>query len=326
VLGGGALAAGTYNYRLRPSVTIGGTLVYGAVTDVTVVVPSASSTVQFTVLYNGGEFVGTSPPAITVELFGRTSASYKILSTGTIAGGVDSVLMTDNGSVAGGTTYSAITPTWIAPVQDMAAWRLYRSSNSGNYPSGSLVHHVVETEAADSGGNLTRSWTDMGNPLLAGAPRDRSSTFQPPAALSLSTHAETCLYTPPAGAPFPGPSVDAALDVIATLFVFNWTETYTFLTATGPVTGVARFYPGIPFKVRGVRAALSNAITVSYNVKVDGTSLWGSAQSVSAVGLTAAAATPTTTYANTSYLTVDLVSGTIAAGQALVVHVDLAKA
>jgi hypothetical protein len=326
ILDGGVLAAGTYDYRLRPSVTIGGTLVYGAVTDVTAVAPLSNSIVQFTVEYHGGEFTGaTTPPSITVELFGRTTASYKLLSTGTIAAETTTVVMTDNGSSAGTTTYAAITPTWIAPLPAVASWRLYRTNNSGNYPSGSLVKHVVETEAADSGGNLVRSWTDTGQLLQAGAPRGQSSTFQPPGSLSLNTQAETCLYTPPSGAPFPGPSVDTALDGIAVLLAHKWTKTYTFLAATGPLVGTARYYPGNTFKVLSVRASLSNAMTVSYDVKVDGISLWGAAQSVTAVGVTQAAITPGTTYAATSYLTVDLTSGTVPAGQALVIHIDLAN-
>jgi hypothetical protein len=325
VLSGGSLAAGTYYYRLRPVVTINSITYKGAPTDVTVTAPLSSSKVQFSVLYDGGEFVGTSPPAITVELYGRATTSYKLLSTGSIAGGTTSVVMTDDGSAAGTTVYAG-TPTWIAPPPEVAAWRIYRTNTSGNYPSGSLVHHVVETEAADFGGNLVLFWDDMGDPLQAGAPRDSSSTFQPPSSLSLNTQAETCLYTPPTGAPFPGPSVDSALDGLATLLSHQWTKTYTFLEATGPVTGVARFYPGNGFKVLSVRAALSSAMTLSYNVKIDGTtSLWGSPQSVTAMGVTQAAITPTTAYAATSYITVDLVSGTVPAGQALVIHIDLAN-
>ena len=289
-------------------------------------VPLSSGIVEFTVEYLGGEFVGTTASDITVDLYGRTTPSCKFLSTGSMADGTTTVTMTDDGSSAGGTTYAAITPTWISPI--IQKWQhggVYRTNNSGNYPSGSLVHHVMETEAADSGGNLVRSGTTSGHPMVAGAPRNRSSTFQPPVALSLNTQAETCLYTPPTGAPFPGPSVDSALDGIAVLLAHKWTKTYTYLQATGPVTGVARFYPGNTFKVLSVRAALSSAMTLSYNVKVNGTSLWGAAQNVTAAGVTQAAIVPDVTQAATSYITVDLVSGTVPLGQALVIHVDLAN-
>jgi hypothetical protein len=325
VLDGGSLTAGTYNYRLRPSVTLVGGTVYGAVTDVEVVVPLNSSVVQFTVDYVGGPFVGPTPPNIAVDLYGRTTASYKFLSSMAMLAGATTVTMTDNGTVPGSTTYAVITPTWIAPNPDIAAWRLYRTNNSGNYPSGSLVHHVVEAEAADSGGNLLMSWDDTGQPLVAGAPRDRSSTFQPPESVSMSTSAENCLYTPPTGAPFPGPSVDAALDGIATLLNHKWTKTYTFTEATAPVTGVARFYPGNAFRVLAVRASLSTNLTLSYNVKINNSSLWGGAQSLTNAGQTYSAAVPTTTYAATSWITVDLATGSVPAGQALVIHIDLAN-
>jgi|GEM_PF-6213059 len=54
-----------------------------------------------------------------------------------------------------------------------SAWRLYRSTVSGQYATASLVHEVVETQDEwDEESPLMRSWSDVGDPLVDGSPLD----------------------------------------------------------------------------------------------------------------------------------------------------------
>lgn len=57
-----------------------------------------------------------------------------------------------------------------------AAWRIYRATESGGYDGNSLVHQVIEGDSDDSVVPRT-VWTDTGDTLLPGVPRDDSSTF-----------------------------------------------------------------------------------------------------------------------------------------------------
>lgn len=57
-----------------------------------------------------------------------------------------------------------------------SGWRIYRTSQSGNYSPSSLVATVVQTEE-ETGGPIVTEWTDDGSGLFSGHPREASSSM-----------------------------------------------------------------------------------------------------------------------------------------------------
>lgn len=96
---------------------------------------------------------------------------------------------TDDGSVAeditltppvANTTSSTSSITITAPEvpipAGVTAWRIYRTTISGNYPASALVHAVVET-TDETGTEIVTTWVDTGTTLLPGRPKIYSSTI-----------------------------------------------------------------------------------------------------------------------------------------------------
>lgn len=66
----------------------------------------------------------------------------------------------------------------------VAAWRIYRSFESGGYDDASLVHEVTErVDQLDPNSALLNTWNDDGDPLLDGVPLEVSTTLTPSVAL-----------------------------------------------------------------------------------------------------------------------------------------------
>jgi hypothetical protein len=92
---------------------------------------------------------------------------------------------------------------------NVASWRIYRASGSGEYGDAALVHDVVEhTSETDPTTPLLVTWRDTGAPLANGLPLDISTTFQPPTSVDAGDQA----YAPPPSAGSVVTQVDEALD------------------------------------------------------------------------------------------------------------------
>ena len=62
----------------------------------------------------------------------------------------------------------------------VSAWRLYRSTSSGAYPTEALVHHVIETvDEWDEESDLVSTWVDAGADPIAGTPLDFDANLRP---------------------------------------------------------------------------------------------------------------------------------------------------
>lgn len=172
----GTLAPGTYYYSL--------TALRGAEET------PLSAAITLSIIAGEGAVRVTLPPLGSADSFrvwrmGFNEAGFTKL------GVVAAAEYLDNGSIAAdpcacdpgnlppqmntGISNYAVTVTLPVGVDLSTArsWRLYRSVYAGMFPTNALVHEVVERATEwDPTSALLRSWTDVGDALVSGAPSD----------------------------------------------------------------------------------------------------------------------------------------------------------
>lgn len=142
---------------------------------------------------------------LTLPVLGDAT-SYQVWRQGeedpgyTRIGTTTSTTFVDDGSVAAGlygdpANDAPLTPTGadnysvtitltgvdLTTVSTSQGWRIYRGTESGNYPASALVHEVIErTSDVDPEAPLLTSWLDDGDAPLTGSPSQRTSQLDVP--------------------------------------------------------------------------------------------------------------------------------------------------
>lgn len=171
----GTIGTGTFSYVITVLDTVGGETTVSPLASVQIA-SGTTNRIQLSLpeLPAGGGSINIyrARPGQTAfyHLANTTGSTY--IDTGSAED--QTVTAPSVNTTNGQTTVTVTIPGAFIP-EGCASWRIYRATTSGGYTSASLVHQVVEP-ATDSSPTPVTQWTDAGDALLTGYPRDVSCT------------------------------------------------------------------------------------------------------------------------------------------------------